>query len=232
MKYWFVKGTCLLEQFKSEGIAGNPVPVRWKETKTGARAELPELNADFLYLVGQGELGIVARPKGQRPLIVAGLGPGEIFGVNRKEEEFSPPLSLLPMGEPEIYEIEPEGAKQLLEDQRIVITLRRSLRKVELSQPVNELVRIDPVPRVAALLLKLARGFGREDQGKTPLHPIISPPVITRLTGLSPELSYLILSALRREHIIGIESGKITIESRVRLAIFGELADSGSEGTP
>ena len=229
MKYWFVKGVDLLEKFRNEGVRGNQVAIQWKESKSGARAEFTELNADHLYLVGRGEVGLVAHPKNQQPLIVAGLSPGDILGVNWKAEELSLPLHLRPLGEPEVFEIEPEEARKLLEGQQIEIYLRRGFRKIRLSQSVLELVRVDPVPRVAALLLKLARGFGREDQGRIPLLSIITPHVITRLTGLSRELTYLILAALRREEIIGIESGRITIESRVRLAILGELADSDSE---
>ena len=232
MRYWLVKGIDFREDLGTKEIIGFRVDILWKEGEKGAHPALPELFSDFIYLISHGEVNLVSNPGTSQALTLANLKPGDIFGVSWKADNRPDPFLMIPAGEPEIYQIEPEEAGRLIEDIKIKVKIRKGFKRMELTQSVGELIRVGPTPRVAALFLKLGRGFGQEVGGRTRLFPVITPLVISELAGLSLELTVLVLAGLNREGIIEIKPEGIVIVDRIRLSFLSEAANSDSKGWP
>ncbi|MDD5224986.1 MAG: hypothetical protein PHE84_13455 [bacterium] len=226
MRYWLIKGIDFRPEAQTRQIVGSRVEILWREEIKGARPALPELLADFVYLIKQGEAELVSQPGTRRALTLAKLKAGEIFGVNPLSRDKPGSFLMVPAGEPEILQLEPEEARRLIEDRKITVKIRRGWKRTPLTQSVRELIRVDPGPRVAMLLSKLARGFGQEEGGRMQLFPAITPPVISKLTGLSFELVYLILAGLNRQGVIEIKPEGIAIVDRIRLSFLSETANS------
>jgi CRP-like cAMP-binding protein len=232
MRYWLVKGVDFRQALGEKEITGFRVDILWKEEGKSAQPELPELLADFVYLINRGELELVFQPGTPRALTLARLKAGEIFGVNWKTGDQPDSFLLVPAGEPEIFQIEPEEARRLVEDRKIKLKIRKGFKRMELTQSVRELIRVEPGPRVAALLLKLARGFGQEAGGGVRLSPAITPPVVSELTGLSIEITCLILAGLKRQGMLEIKPEGIAITDRIRLSFLSEAVSSDSKDWP
>ena len=232
MRYWLIKGVDFRPEVSAKQIIGSRVNILWREEIKGARPALPELLADFVYLVNQGEVELVSQPGTRRALTLAKLKAGEIFGVNLQAGDKPGSFLMVPAGEPEILQLEPEEARRLIEDRKITVKIRRGFKRIELTQSVRELIRVGPASRVAVLLSKLVRGFGQEVGGRMQLYSAITPPVISGLTGLSIELTYLILAGLNRQGVIEIKPEGIVIVDRIRLSFLSEAANSDSKYWP
>ncbi len=200
-----------------EGLARTAVRVR----KTPGSVLVSEGQAsDGLYIVLRGRVNLLRAADGGRDLILAALGPGEIFGETCAFAGQPMSTTAVAAVQSELLRIAPDAlGEHLRREPETVLRLMRlqgdKLREVE--AVASGLALCDVEERLRRTLARLARRQGRRGPASTSwiLAPVPTQSELARMVGSCRETVSRTLSAMARNGLVSASGRRMILDDRL-----------------
>jgi CRP/FNR family cyclic AMP-dependent transcriptional regulator len=176
--------------------------------------------ADGLYIVLRGRVNLVRAADGGRDLILAALGPGEVFGEACAFGGVTMSTTAVAAVQSELLRIPPEALlDHLRRDAETLLRLVRlqsdKLREVE--SIASGLALYDVEERLRRTLARLARRQGRRGPASTGwiLAPVPTQSELARMVGSCRETVSRTLTAMARSGLVSASGRRMILDDRI-----------------
>lgn len=175
---------------------------------------LPGDRGDRVYLLKKGAVKLARLTESGKEVILAVLKTGEIFGETAVVEEGTRSTLAEALEDTYICEIRRSDFEALLQrrpDLALRLTKIMGLRRRVLEERIEDLVYQDVPTRMAKVLLRLAREYGRDVVGGRRINLRLTHADLAGLAGCTRETASACLSDFKRRGLIRYEHKIITI---------------------
>ena len=175
---------------------------------------------DGLYIVLRGRVNLLRAADGGRDLILAALGPGEVFGEACAFGGLTMSTTAVAAVQSELLRVSPEAlVEHLRREPETVLRLMRlqgdKLREVE--AVASGLAQCDVEERLRRTLARLARRQGRRGPASTGwiLAPVPTQSELARMVGSCRETVSRTLSAMARSGLVSASGRRMILDDRI-----------------
>ena len=217
-KLWYLKQIDLFSELSDQEIQEIASLSRMEAVKKGEFIYFPDDPSDSVYLLKEGRVKVSRLSEDGREVTLAILRPGELFGELALADEGPRETiaeaiddSLLCVINKADFERTIKGRPGLALKVFKLVGLR--LRRLETK--VEELVFRNVPSRLAQLLIRLAKEYGRPSQDGTILGLSLSHRELANLVGSTRETVTLVLNDFRKQGIIEIYRRRILIKKEL-----------------
>jgi len=189
--------------------------------KKGETIYMPEEAADKIYFIRQGRVKIYAQGEGEKEVIKAVLGVGEIFGELALVNDQKRRDQAEAMEETHLCIVEKEAINNLFPQRSGLQNLFLNLfgaRILEMENRLESLVFKDSRSRIVDFLLELAEKKGERVGFETVVRKFLTHQEIANLTATSRQTVTTVLNDLRTKEIIKFDRRRLLIRDKEKLS--------------
>lgn len=217
---WYLQSVDVTGVFCRDKMMSNPDKHSEKVFKKGETIYLSEDHSDRIYFILRGRVKICIQGEGDKEIIKAVLGRGEVFGEMALISDKPRTDCAIAMEETELCMINKRDITELFKErnglQSYFLKLMGS-RVLEVENRLESLIFKDSRTRIVNFLLELAEKKGERIGYEVVVRKFLTHQEIANLTATSRQTVTTVLNDLRSKEMIKFDRRRLLIRDKERL---------------